>query len=210
MTGLASSGFAEFDRLGEVFRRTLELLDAVLATGDLPEGADEVLATETLPHIEDVEAGFRAHLRATDTNLEELRALVLQYGLGLPPPSNGPEMRAALIEAIQARTGAGGQRTIAPSPSRRLAALAHARLVFAMMPTTPAPAVRYPAGRRTYADIAAPRRPTELAERIEELERKLWRVATGQRPDPTDPAYRRVYGFFDIGERLTRGGVPLD
>src|SRR5918992_1293532 len=151
MSTFASSGFSEFDRLAALYRRTLSLLDALLATGDLPDGADEVLATETLPHIEDVEEGFRAYLRAADTDLDELRSLVLQHGLGLPEPRNEAEARAALIEAIQARSGAGGHRAIASSPGRRLAALEHARLVFAMMPATPAPAVRYPAGRRTYA-----------------------------------------------------------
>ncbi len=209
MEQIASSGFSDFDRLGVVFGRTLALLQAVMVTGDLPEGASAVLATETLPHIEDVEAGFRVRLRATETNLEELRTLILQGGLGLPEPRDTAEARAALIEAMQARAGAGGERTIAASPSRGLAALEHARLVFALMPSTPSPAVRYPAGRRTYADIAAPRSAVELAGRIEELERRLWQVATGRVPDAADAGYRRVYGFFDIGERLVSGDLRL-
>ncbi len=203
MDRLASSGFSDFDRLGAVFRRTLGLLHALAATGDLPDGASDVLATETLPHIEDVEAGFRARLRATESNIEELRALVLLGGLGLA------EARAALIEAMQARAGAGGERTLAGSPGRGLAALEHARLVFALMPSTPGPSVRYPTGRRTYADIPAPRSPAELAGRIEELERRLWDMATGRVPRPSDAGYRRVYGFFDIGERLVRGDLGL-
>ena len=209
MDRLASSGFSDFDRLGAVFRRTLELLHALAATGDLPDGASDVLATETLPHIEDMEAGFRARLRATESNVEELRALVLLGGMGLPEPRDTAEARAALIEAMQARAGAGGERTLAGSPGRGLAALAHARLVFALMPSTPGPSVRYPTGRRTYADIAAPRSPAELVGRIEELERRLWNVATGRVPSPSDAGYRRVYGFFDIGERLVRGDLRL-
>jgi hypothetical protein len=86
----------------------------------------------------------------------------------------------------------------------------HARLVFALIPVTPEADVRYPAGRRSYSDISAPRTPVELAGRIEELERRLWSVATGRRPDPVDPASRRVYGFFDIGERLARAGLRSD
>ncbi len=207
--GIASSGFSDFDRLGVVFGRTLALLQALMATGDLPEGATEVLATETLPHIEDVEAGFRVRLRAAETNLEDLRTLVLQGGLGLPEPRDTAEARAALIEAMQARAGAGGERTIAMSPSRGLAALEHARLVFALMPSTASPAVRYPTGRRTYADIAAPRSAVELAGRIEELERRLWEVATGRVPAPAEASYRRVYGFFDIGDQLVRGDLRL-
>lgn len=209
MDGITSSGFSDFDRLGVVFGRTLALLQAVMVTGDLPDGASEVLATETLPHIEDVEAGFRVRLRATETNLEDLRTLVLQSGLGLPEPRDTAEARAALIEAMQARAGAGGERTLAASPSRGLAALEHARLVFALMPSTPSPAVRYPAGRRTYADIPAPRSAVELVGRIEELERRLWQVAAGRIPGPAEASYRRVYGFFDIGDQLVRGHLRL-
>ncbi|MGI8533679.1 MAG: hypothetical protein ACR2LP_02195 [Candidatus Limnocylindrales bacterium] len=207
LSGPGTSGFSEFDRLGAVFRRTLGLLDALHSTGDLPDGASEVLATETLPHIEDMEEGFRARLRAAEAGLDELRSLVMLGGLGLPQPRDGAEARAALIEAMRARAGAGGERELTRSPSRRIAAVEHARLVFALMPSYASDAVRFPAGRRTYADIAAPRSPLELCARIEELERGLWSVATGRRPRSADPGYRRIYGFFDVGEYLVSGGL---
>ncbi|CAN5420047.1 MAG: hypothetical protein H0V12_07395 [Chloroflexi bacterium] len=206
LNGLESSGFADFDRFSALFRRTRQVLDQHLATGDLPDEASDVLATETLPHVEDMEAGFRAWLRAGAAGLGELRQLVIQGGLGLPPAHGVAETRAALVEAMQARSGAGGDRSLAPAPGRRLAALEHARLVFALLPGTPETEVRYPQGRRSYADIAAPRTPGELALRIEELERKLWWVATGRAPGPGDAAYRRTYSFFDVAERLTHGG----
>ena len=90
-----------------------------------------------------------------------------------------------------------------------LAALAHARVVLAMLPRIADDDVRYPAGRRTYADIPAPRGPAELSDRIEELERALWRTAAGRRPDPGDPAFRRSYGFFDAADRLGRSAFGL-
>ncbi len=154
-----------------------------------------------------MEAGFRARLRAAEADLAELRTLVSRGGLGLPEPRDGPEARAALIEAMQARAGAGGDRSLASAPVRRLAAVEHARLVFALMPRMPSDAVRFPDGRRTYADIGAPRSQTELCGRIEELERKVWRVAAGARSAHGDEAYRRVYGFFDAGERLATEGL---
>jgi hypothetical protein len=83
-----------------------------------------------------------------------------------------------------------------------LAALAHARVVLAFMPRLPEEAVRFPAGRRTYADIPTPRGPAELSARIGELEQQLWRAVTGRVPTPIDPAFRRTYGFFDVADRL--------
>lgn len=208
-TGSWGTGFAEFDRLALLFRRTREVLGSLLETGDLPEGGRGVLATETLPHIEDVEAGFRSRLRAAETDLAELRQLVLQGGLGLPEPRDRAEARAALIEAMRARAGAGGERAVATVPVHRLAALEHARIVLALLPETPEPDVRYPAGRRTYADIGAPRSPSEFVQRMEEIERTIWAAAAGSRRGPHDAAYRRVYGFFDVGERLTTEGFRL-
>ncbi|MDP8905092.1 MAG: hypothetical protein M3N29_07230, partial [Chloroflexota bacterium] len=81
MSELVSSGFAEFDRLAALYRRTRELLDAVIASGELPGEATEVIATQTLPHVEDMEAGFQIWLRAGEAALDELRALVSRAGL---------------------------------------------------------------------------------------------------------------------------------
>ena len=91
-----------------------------------------------------------------------------------------------------------------------LAALAHARLVLAFLPRLPEWDVRFPVGRRTYADIAAPRGPAELADRIVEIERQLWRAATGRQVPPLDPGFRRTYGFFDAAERLGRRAFGLN
>lgn len=209
MSGIESSGFAEFDRLAGLFRRTRDVLDALLETGDLPEGGSDVLATQALPHIEDVEQGFRSLLRATETDMDELRHLLLRGGFGLPQPRDVAENRAALIEAMRALSGAGGDRELVPAPSRPLAAMEHARLALAMMPHTPESEVHFPGPRRSYADISAPRSPAEFVGRVEEIERTLWWVAAGDRPGPGDAAYRRVYGFFDVSARLTSPGLRL-
>jgi hypothetical protein len=153
-----------------------------------------------------MEAGFRVWLRAGTAELAELRELVLHGALGLPSASSPAEERAALAEALRARLGAGGDRDIVPAPLRRLAALQHARLVFALLPHTAPQDVHFPGPRPTYADISAPRTPGELALRIEELERELWWIATGRAPSRTDGPLRRTYGFFDAAERLTSLG----
>jgi hypothetical protein len=209
MSELVSSGFADFDRLALLYRRTRELLDEVAVTGGVTSDGSEMLATETLPHVEDMEAGFQIWLRATEAHLEELRLLVARSGM-VTPGSIGPaEERAALIEAIQKLSGAGGERDLVPPARRRIAAINLARLTFALLPMTPSEDVHYPAGLRSYADIAAPRTPAELADRIEELERSLWQIAAGRPPRLSDARYRRTYGFFDAGTRLSGGGFLL-
>jgi hypothetical protein len=209
MSELVSSGFGDFDRLALLYRRTRELLDEVSATGDVASGTTTVLATETLPHVEDMEAGFQIWLRATEAHLDELRMLVSRSGMVAPASFNPAEERAALIEAIQKLSGAGGERELVPPSRRRLVALDLARLTFAMMPATPAGDVHYPTGLRTYADISPPRTPAELADRIEELERSLWRIAAGRPPRLSDGSYRRTYGFFDAAARLSGSGFLL-
>lgn len=209
MSEIVSSGFNEFDRLALLYRRTRELLDVLSATGELPGGGSEMLATETLPHVEDMEAGFRIRLRAAEADVDELRALLAHAGILLHDPRSPAEDRAALIESMQALSGAGGERAIVPPAGRRMAAIDVARLVFALVPQTSAQDVHYPAGLRSYADISPPRTPGQLAARIEELERSLWRIATGDSPRLSDGPYRRTYGFFDTAARVCGSGSLL-
>jgi hypothetical protein len=207
MYGLQASGFAEFDRMAVVFKRTLELLNLAATTGELPDGATDLIAHETLPHVEDIENGFRVSLRASTAEVAELRALVSRAGLNAGEPATFAERKAALIEAMHDMAYVGAaQPEILPAPVRYLAALHHARLVFALLPGTSEHDVHYPLGRRTYADIWPPRGAAELAERIEELERSLWAVATHRTPRVTDGSYRRTFGFFDTAARISGQG----
>ena len=210
MADLAESGFSQFDRLMAVVRRTRELLDAVAVEGELPAGGADYLAEATLPHLDTVRDGFHGWLRADSAGTAELRYVISQAGtMRAPRPGedDGPDRAAAIAGSraeLLARPADGGR----PSRLRQgdpwhLAALAHARLVLAFLPRVPDEAVRFPGPHRTYADIPAPRGPAELAERIDELERELWRTATGRPDPPTAPAFRRTYGFFDASERLT-------
>jgi hypothetical protein len=201
-------GFAEFDHLALIFANARAVLDEVLATGDVSADASQLLATETLPHIEDVEAGFHARLRAAETGMAEMRMLVQRAGMVAP---HGPaESRAALIEQMQAISGAGGDRHVQPASTRRMAALHHARVVLALIPDTRSEDVHFPGLRSSYADIPVPRGAVEFVERVEEIERVLWRIAAGTPRSRHDGAYRRVYGFFDVGERLTGTGFRLN
>jgi hypothetical protein len=203
MTGLEPTGYDEFDRLTGLVSRTRAVLDALLGDGSLPSGGADFLATTTLPHFERVEAGFRTWLRPEMAGLAELQHLVLQIGaLRVEPPRNSAERRAAVVEGLL--EGGAARLEAAHDAAWDLLGLAHARLALGLLPRLPEAAVHFPAGRRTYADIPAPRGPAELAARIEEIERQLWRTATGRRTPRLDPAFRRTYAFFDAAERLGR------
>lgn len=206
MTDIGRSGFWEFDRLLELVRHTRELLDRVLDDGSLPDGGAEFLADHTLPHLETARAGFHGWLRSEGADLAELQYLVRQVAaLRVEPPATEADRRAAVAEATAERAlRTAGHRppVVRAAEPWTLAALAHARVVLAFIPRLPDEDVRYPAGRRSYADISPPRGPAELSGRLSELEELLWRTATGRSPAAMDPAFRRTYGFFDVADRL--------
>lgn len=210
MSEIEQSGFFEFDRWLGLARRTRELLAAAVDEGGLPAGGADYLADRTLPHVEGVQVGFLGWLRADTAGLAELRFLLDRVAATrVEPAIDEPERRAAAAEeaierTIAMRTGRSA-RPLRRAEPWNLAALAHARVVLAFLPRIPDEEVRYPSGRRTYADIPAPRGPAELAGRLDELERQLWRTATGRTPDPGNPEFRRAYGFFDAADRLGMG-----
>ena len=209
MTEIEQSGFFEFDRWLGLAKRTRELLTAAVDEGALPAGGADYLADRTLPHLEGVQAGFLGWLRADAAGIAELRFLLARVGATrVEPAADESERRAAAAEDAIERSLAlrgGPARPLRSAEPWNLAALAHARLVLAFLPRIPDEEVRYPSGRRTYADIAAPRGPAELAGRLDEIERQLWRTATGRTPDPVNPEFRRAYGFFDAADRLGMG-----
>lgn len=209
MRDIEHSGFHELDRLLELIRRTRELLDAVVDEGALPEGGAAFLAERTLPHLEGVQAGFIGWLRAEAAGVDELRFLLRQVAaIRVDAPRSPAEQRAADSEAALERAlsespgGGPASGSLRRAEPWHLVALAHARVVLAVIPRLPEEAVRLRVGRRSYADIPTPRGPAELAARLEELEAQLWRTATGRPAPPFDPAFRRTYGFFDAADRL--------
>lgn len=204
------SGFWEFDRVLDLIRNTRLVLDELLQAGHLPVGGSALLAEATLPHIEAIEAGIRGWLRSDMADLAELRHLVGRIAESrVDPPGGVAEAEAARVEADRERLRVIelGPR-LTPVDGRSLAALDHARIVFAFLPRVPEGEVRFPGRRPTYADIPTPRGPAELIDRIEELERELWRIATGAPVRPVDPAVRRTYAFFDAAERLDQRTFP--
>lgn len=206
MANIDGSGFSQFDRLLDLVRRTRELLDAVADEGELPEGGAAYLEATTLPHLEGIQSGFHGWLRSDVADAAELRYLLLQVAsLRVSPAETEAERHAAATEALlEGRLADGRPRAaqLTGVEPWHLAALGHARVVLAFIPRLPEDEVRFPGGRRSYADIPTPRGPAELAGRIAELERELWKAVTGRAAARVDPAFRRTYGFFDAADRL--------
>jgi hypothetical protein len=204
MAEIERTGFADIDRLLELVAGTRAVLDEFIGRGRLPTGGADLLASETLPHLDHVHAGFVGSLRADAAPPAELRHLLGQVpAMRVGDPMGPAEGRAAAMEAAVERSRLGPpQLVVGGQQPWDLVALAHAKVVMALMPRLPDEAVRFPAGRRTYVDIAPPRGPAELVERVDELERQVWLAAEGRLVSPVDPAIRRTYGFFDAADRL--------
>ena len=191
MNDIEQSGFAEFDAWRALARRTRELLDAAVLERALPAGGADFIADTTLPHIEGIQNGFvgwlrvrcrgrrRAALPARASSRRSASSRRRRRRSVGRPRRSGP--RGAVRRPGRER---GTLRALRGAEPWNLAALGHARLVLAMLPAIPDADVRYPAGRRTYADIPRPRGPAELAGRLEELERQLWRTAAGPTAGP--------------------------
>jgi hypothetical protein len=213
MAEIDGTGFAELDRLLALVHRTRELLDAVVGEGELPDDGVDFLADATLPHLEAIQDGFRGWLRSEGVSLAELQYLLALSAAGrVGPPETAAERRAATLESTLEERVAERLPSVRPALRNArafdLVALAHARVVLAFLPRMPSRDVRYPTLPRTYADIPSPRGPAELADRVAELERLLWRTATRRRIPSTDPAFKRTYGFFDAADRLGWRAFP--
>jgi len=71
MSEVSARAFEEFDPLAKLFGRTRIVLHDVMAHGDMSPAGSSILASETLPHIDQVETGFKAQLRSSEGYVEE-------------------------------------------------------------------------------------------------------------------------------------------
>jgi hypothetical protein len=178
--------FGELTHLLALFERTRATLACLLEDEPVPDEAAELLATETLGHIDRVREGFRWSLRASGTAIAELRYL----------------LRAAdVIDVSDSPDAFPRPRPIVPAVGPSLRAWQHARIIFGTLPRLPAERVTFPPPwPRSYMDVPVPRGAAETELRIEELERTVWNVATGRFSLRRHLGeLRRVYGYFDTG-----------
>ena len=119
MTSDPLGPFGDLAAIGAVFARTRGALDTVLHRGGVDDEAGTVLSEDALPHVESLESAFRVTLRTGDADLEQLRGLIRLGGLRPLSPLGQAEGRAALIEAMRALSGAGGERRLVRPAGRR-------------------------------------------------------------------------------------------
>ena len=192
------SWFPAFDHLLETCRRTRAALLATLREDRQDDAVRDVLARDTLDHVEAVLDGIVLLARTGQFSSEELRALVQRAGIVAPARPGTPEGRAAEVEVAHNRPA------LRAVDGRTMLAAGHARVVFSVIPRLPAESIAWPIPPRTYADIPVPRSEGELMLRAEELARVVWRVAAGD--SHRDEPLRRTLAFFEAGSRLSFRG----
>lgn len=188
---MANESRNEAIRTFALFGRTRDILGDYLTQSRLTDPARQFLAEDALTFLDRVREGYRWHLRAPELTVEELRRVVQAHDLPVYDPYEPARDSHLLV------------------PSRQiLIATNLAQVVLGWVPQLPAEAITYPGwARRTYADIMAPRSPSEFFDRVDDLERLIWSITTGLREAATS-SLRRAYAFFESGFWLTQQFRP--
>ena len=216
MPELEQSGFSEFDRWLGLARRTRELLDAADRRGRaarrrrrLPRRPDPATRRERPGRLRRLAPARCGRRRRAPLPARPGRG---DAGRGRPPTSRAAGRRRRDRGRARLRRP-GGPRAVDP-PRRRAVesrgACATPALVLAMLPRIPDDDVRYPAGRRTYADIAGPARPRRAvrtdrrAGAIALADRRAGAGGRGSAPG----RFRRNGGRVGSGRLIVQGSAP--
>ncbi len=90
----------------------------------------------------------------------------------------------------------------------QIIAYQHALVAMGVLPHLPAEAVTFPQSHPTYADLSVPGSPSELLERIEEIERVVYRASVIPLGDLAVGPLRRTYAFFEASAWLIAHYLP--
>ena len=188
---MASDDRSEAIRTFALFGRSRDILGEYLTQGRLTDPGRQFLAEDALTYLDRAREGYRWFLRAPELSRDELRRIVHRHDLPVFDPYEPPQHWNLVV------------------PNRQIVVATNlAQIVLGWVPRLPTEAITYPGwARRTYADIAAPQSPSEFFDRIEDLERLLWSVATGLGAAATS-SLRRAYAFFESGFWLTQQFRP--
>lgn len=182
--------------LGRVITATHKTLaQAVHYPQKQPTHARQLQLFDTLEHMGEVREGFVLSQRMPlPLGLGELRKLIQhvlinwqwieEMGLSMTPGD-----RVELVD----------NQTIAYQ---------HALVAIGILPRLPAQVITFPQPRPTYADLSAPAVPSELLERIEEIERVLYQAGLTPLGELAFDSLRRTYAFFEASLWLINHHLP--
>lgn len=174
-----------------VFGRSRDTLAEFLLQGRLTDTGRQFLSEDALTFLERAREGYRWFLRAPGMTDAEMRRVVRPVDLPVVDPHEPLRDWTLLV------------------PNRQIYIATNlAQVALGWVPNLPAEAITYPGwARRTYADIGAPKSPTEFFDRLDDLESLIWSIATGLR-EAASTSLRRAYAFFDSGHWLNQGFRP--
>lgn len=187
--------------LAHIMQTTHRMLSAIIADIDLPGKQPSPFGFiqqsrpqsgdlfNTLTHIETVREGFllshRTDASERISTLRDLVAHVLMDWDWLQSLNLSVELSPEVDQLDQ-----------------QLIFFNHALVALGALPHLPATAVTFPQQQPTYADVTAPAEPSELLERIEEIERTIYQMDIMPYKTPDHGPLRRTYAFFEASSWL--------
>jgi hypothetical protein len=205
----------DFVAIGELADTTKQFIYLGLAHNirgaDRSSGMDQVrqmVLQQARDYVSRVREGFVLSVRTADvSSADELGYLLervlldwdaLSEELGLDPAyktaQNPAERSEDPIEQVR----------------DQLLAFGMAAVALGMLPRLPDAEVTFPKSYSkpaTYADIPVPSSPAAMLQRIEELEKMIWQIASHDLVELAERSYnplRRTYGFFESSAWLVR------
>jgi hypothetical protein len=160
-----------------------------------PSRARQRQFSDTLEHMGEVREGFVLSQRMPlPVELEELRQLIRHVLLNWE-----------WVEDMGLLMGQGNQVELVEG---QIIAYQHALVAMGVLPRLPAEAVSFPQAQPSYADLSVPSAPGELLERIEEIERVVYRASVTPLNELAPGPLRRTYAFFEASSWLVSHHLP--
>lgn len=151
--------------------------------------------SQTLEHMGEVREGFVLSQRMPlPLELGELRELI-QHVL----------LNWAWVEAMGLLMTPGDQVELVED---QMIAYQHALVAMGAVPRLPAQVITFPQPASTYADLSFPGSPSELLDRIEEIEQVVYRASVKPVGELAAGPLRRTYAFFEASSWLVTHYLP--
>jgi hypothetical protein len=174
------------------------------------EQVEQMVLQQARDYLGRVREGFVLSVRTADvTSTDELNYLLERVLLDWDRLSGELGLQTDVPVESQSSVELSAQKRI-EHVRDQLLAFGMAAVALGMLPRLPAAEITFPRSYRkppTYADIPVPSTPAEMLQRIEELEKMIWQIASHDLVDLAERRYnplRRTYGFFESSAWLAQ------